>query len=172
MSTTVNLSSTTKASLLASESGEAIVFLITITHADLTEPARVCTAALQRVVETDDELLYGVVSRGETFIYIPNIGITLPTDDDESAPGIGLSIGRFDEIVDAIRSIGVDAPKVNVEMVMSTSPNLVEASWPEFDLQKTSIEADVITGTLGLDSLDTEPGCPYSFTPAYFPGLF
>lgn len=172
MSTTINLSATTRASLLASESADAIIFLITITHADLTKPARVCTVGLQRVVETDDELLHGVVSRGETYIYIPNIGITLPTDDDESAPGIGLTIGRFDDVVHAIRSIGVDAPKVNVEMVMSTSPDLVEASWPEFDLQKTSIEADVITGTLGLDSLDTEPGCPYGFTPEYFSGLY
>lgn len=169
---TINLSDATKESLLASESGEALIFLITIDHADFDEPALVCTSPLQRIVETDDEILYGVVSRGSTFTFIPSIDVTLPTDDDESPPSIQLSIGRYGDIVDVVRSIGVEPPSVTVEMVLSTTPDVVEAYWPEFDLQETTIELDVITGTLGLDMLETEPGCPLSFTPANFPGLF
>jgi len=173
MSSSVNLSAATKATLLASESGDALIFLLTISHPSFMEPARICTAALQRVSETDEDVIYGLISRGETYIFIPSITVTLPTEDDESAPGIGLSIGRYSEIVDIIRSIPMgEYPSIDVEMVMSGSPDVVEASWPQFDLQKTTIEPDVISGTIGLDSVDTEPGVPWGFTPAYFPGLF
>jgi len=173
VSSSVNLSATTKASLLSSESGDALIFLLTIGHPSFTEPARICTIALQRISETDEDVVYGLISRGETYTFIPGITVTLPTDDDESAPGIGLSIGRYSEIVDIIRSIPMGQyPSVDVEMVMSSSPNEVEAAWPQFDLKETVIKADEITGSLGLESIDTEPGVPWGFTPAYFPGLF
>lgn len=168
----ISLSTATTESLLASESGDALIFLITISHPDLAVPARICTAALQRVEETDEDVVYGLVSQGETFVHVPSVGITLPTDDDESPPAIGLSIDRYDDVVDVVRSIGVDAPTVDVQMVLSATPDLLEAAWPEFDLQNVSIEQDVITGTLGQDMLETEPGCPYSFNPSSHPGLF
>lgn len=167
-----NLSAATTETLLASESGECLIFLISINHPDLAEPARVCTAALQRVVETDEELLYGVISQGRTFIYVPSAAVTLPTDDDETPPALGLSIGRFDDVVDAIRSIGTGLPTVDVEMVLSTSPDLIEASWPEFNLDEVTISTNEISGTLGQDNMETEPGCPISFIPSKFPGLF
>lgn len=168
----ISLSAATTESLLASESGDALIFLITISHPDLAEPARICTAALQRVEETDEDVVYGLISRGMKFIYLPNIGITLPNDDDESPPAIGLSIDMYEDIVKVIRTIGVETPTVGVEMVLSATPDLVEASWPDFELHDTTIEQDVITGNLGLDSLETEPGCRYRFSPATHPGLF
>ncbi|OIO01107.1 MAG: hypothetical protein AUJ49_08485 [Desulfovibrionaceae bacterium CG1_02_65_16] len=144
-----------------------------MSHPSFTEPARICTAALQRVEETDEDVVYGLISRGETYVFIPNITVKLPTDDDDSAANIGLSIGRYGEIVDVIRSIPMGQyPTVNVEMVMSSSPDVVEAAWPQFDLKETSIEADAITGEIGMESIDTEPGVPWGFTPAYYPGLF
>lgn len=169
---TVSLTDATKETLLASESGECLIFLISINHLDFAQPARVCTAALQRVEETDEDVVYGLVSDGRTFIYVPSASITPPTDDDETPPAIGLSLARFDEVVEAIRSIGVGLPTADVEMVLSTSPDLIEAAWPEFNLQDVSITSSEINGTLGLDNYETEPGCPLSFTPATCPGLF
>lgn len=172
MSDSINLTDATKESLLASESGECVIFLTTISHPDLTEPARICTAALERVEETDEDVIYGLYSRGEKYIYIPSVQITPPQDDDESPPAIGLSVGRMDEIVETLRTIGEDPPTVDVEMVLSTSPDLVDAAWPQFDLQEVEIGQEDITGTLGLDMLENEPGVPVSYTPATHPGLF
>jgi len=172
MSVSIDLSAATKAMMLASESSEAIIFLLTVDHPNFTQPARMCSCPLERVVETDEELLYGVKSRGETYLHLPGIVIKLPTDDDASTPDITITIDPFEEIVEQLRAIGEDYPTVTVEMVLSSSPDVVEAAWPDFNLQETTIKLDAIDGTLGMEDLDGEPGVPWSFTPANFPGLF
>jgi len=55
---------------------------------------------------------------------------------------------------------------------MDNALDTIDASWPEFQLTNISYNATTITGTLRLETLESEPYPAGSFTPGYFPGLF
>ena len=63
----------------AAETGRVLIALMTIDHADLAEPIRISTDPTQRLEDltTDEEVVYGTESRGETFLFCP-VRIKLP----------------------------------------------------------------------------------------------
>lgn len=155
----------------AAETGRTIIALITIDHDDLTEPIRISTDPTERIHEYENEIVYGTVSRGETYIFLP-MRLQIPSDTDE---GPGNMVMEFDNIhrtyTEIIRSI-FTPPTVNVELVLDDDPDTVEVSWPEYLWTNISYDALVIRGTLALETLEREPFPAGSFSPSHFPGLF
>ena len=59
-----------------------------------------------------------------------------------------------------------------LDLVMDNALDTVDASWPEFKLTNITYNATTITGTLRLETLESEPYPAGSMTPSYFSGLF
>lgn len=157
----------------ASETGRVIIALITIDHDDLPTPIRISTDPTQRIegLSTATDLVYGTVSRGETYVFLP-VRLRLPNDTD-TGPG-ELTI-EFDNVhrayTETIRSI-FTPPTVNVELVLDNALDTVEMQWPEFLMTNIKYDATTISATMVMETLQTEPFPSGTFTPSSFPGLF
>ena len=154
-----DVSLTFRQAVNAEETGEAFLILITIDHADLAQPIRVSSDA----VDTE--------SRGETFHACP-FDLSLPDDPDQGSAAARISIDNVDrDIVIALRSIST-APSVTMELVLASDPDTVEASFEDFELKHADYDALVVQGDLSIESFMSEPFPGDIFSPACFPGVF
>jgi hypothetical protein len=120
---------------------------------------------------TDSQLAYGTVSNGDVFIFLP-VRIKLPDDTDEGPGEMQLEIDNVHRAyTETIRSVYTPVT-CQVDIVMDNALDTIDASWPEFKLTNITYNATTITGTLKLETLETEPFPSGSFVPSYFPGLF
>jgi len=157
----------------AQETGRVLICLLTLTHEDLTEPIRLSTDPTQRIAEytTDTEVVYGTVSRGNTYLFLP-MRIRLPNESDEGPGEMTIEIDNVHRTyTETIRSL-VTPVICNTEIVMDNALDTVEVQWPEFAINNIKYNSTTITGTLKLELLEREPFPAGTFTPAYFPGLF
>jgi hypothetical protein len=150
-----------------------LIFLLTIY--DPANPsqviARLADGFTQRISETDDEVIYGVVSNGNPYIFLP-IEVTLPTEEEAQAPKCSITIHDVTRyIVPMIRDI-VGPPKIKMELVLSKTPDIVEVSFDGFYINSFTYNADTVSASLSMIDLEREPFPMHSFTPRYFPGLF
>jgi hypothetical protein len=155
------------------ESGHFPIALIRISHADLTDDILISTDPTQRIAEltTDTEVVYGTVSRGNTYLFFP-VRLKLPDDTPDGPGEMQIEIDNVhQQYTETIREIH-SPPLFNVELVMDDDPDTVEAQWPEFELRHVQYNESTITGTLKMESFTSEPFPAGSFTPAQFPGLF
>ena len=121
--------------------------------------------------ETADEVYYGVVSRSNQYVYLP-MDISLPSEQDSQAPKCSLTLRDVTRyITPLIRTIN-GPPKVTMELVLSKTPDTVEATFSGFYINSFTYNADSVTADLSMIDYDREPFPMYSFTAPYFPGLF
>lgn len=167
MSISVNF----RESAYASETGRVPIMLITFDHDDMVAPIRISTDPTERIIETDELVAYGTISRGETFVYVP-VKLRLP-DDTESGPGdMELELDNVDRaMTQTIREI-FSPISVKVEIVMDNAKDTVDLEWPEYTLTNIQYNATTITGTMTLENLTREPFPGLSFTPSTAPGVF
>jgi hypothetical protein len=123
------------------------------------------------VVTTDDDPVYGVISRNTNFIFVP-VEITLPSEEDNTAPKCSLVIHDVTRyLTPIIRDIN-SPPKVLIELVLTSTPDVVEATFSGFYISNISYNADSVTCELAMTDYAVEPFPCYTFTPQYFPGIF
>ena len=145
--------------LAAQETNEAILVLLTITHASLSPPIRVTSNSVQ------------TESNGNTFYQYP-FNLTLPND-----PESGFSSGRLTidnvgrEIISSIRSISTPLT-IMLQVVMASAPNTVYVEFSDFKLTNIKYDALTITADLVLDHFINEPFPGNRITPSNFPGMF
>lgn len=171
MSRLGSLSPAALRAMFSPDSDDTLIILLTITGAGIETPIRLADNYTQRISETADEVMYGVKSRGLDFIFLP-LQITLPTEEHAAAPRCNITINDVTrQLTPVIRSIS-SAPSVKLELVLSKTPDVVEASFPGFLMGGISYNANTITAELTVESLAMEPFPAHTFTPAHFPGLF
>lgn len=155
----------------ASETGRVPIMLITFDHADMVQPIRISTDPTERILETDGLIVYGTVSRGEDFVFLP-MRFKLP-DDNDSGPGeMQIELDNVDRaMTQTIREI-FSPISVKVEVVMDNAPDTVDLEWPEYVLTNIKYDATTITGTMTLENLIREPFPGLMFTPSTAPGVF
>ncbi len=152
-------SQTFKDAIFSQETSEVFILLLTIDHADLADPIRVCSDSVS------------VISRGETFINFP-FDLSLPIDSSEGPPRAQLTIDNVDrQIVQAIRSITSPAT-VLMEIVLSTDLETVEMSWPDFEMISAEYDFLKVSGELTIEQFISEPWPQGRFLPSNFPGVF
>lgn len=144
--------------LLAQESGEVFLPLLTLSHPDIT--------TLRVVANTVD-----ITSRGNVYTAFP-FDLTLPADATERLPTAQLRISNVDRrLVDEIRSVaGLIA--VKLEIVTATTPDTVEIGPFDFEITHATYDVNNITGTLAFEPLLAEPYPADTFDPQHFPNLF
>ncbi|WP_027517887.1 DUF1833 family protein [Bradyrhizobium sp. WSM1417] len=155
--------------LFAQQSGEVPIFLLTITHPQLANPILLTTDPTTRI--TTDPLVYGTVSRGETYLFA-GVDITLPDEQDKSPPASKLSIQNVTrDLIPLARSVATP-PQVLIEAVLASAPDTVETTFATFDMANLVADAAMLNFDLTIDALATEPYPSGTFSPASFPGLF
>lgn len=165
------LSSQALRAVYAEETGEYPILLLTITATSIVEPVLISSDATQRVYEDAEQILYGTVSRGMTFFFVP-FQIVLPSDTEDSAPQCSITIDNVSrQLMTVIRTL-TQPPTVSMELVMSGSRDVVEAVFPGFAISSITYDAMTITGDLRVDAMVTEPFPAGTFTPSQFPGMF
>ena len=156
--------------MFARDSGDTLVALLTITGTGIASPIRLADNFTGRV-STGDDITYGLTSRSNTYLFLP-FELSLPSEQSDQAPRAQLTlydVTRY--LTPSIRSIS-SAPSVLLELVLLSTPNTVEASFPGLLMSSIQYSADVITAELSVKALSVEPFPAHTFTPAYFPGLF
>lgn len=171
MSRLSSLSSAAKAALFAQEADNTFITLVTFTGTGISPPVRIADNYTQRISETDTEVTYGVISRSNNYLFLP-FNLTLPIEDSDQIPQCQIRINdvtRF--LIPTIRNL-TTTMTATIELVLKTSPNTVEVSFPNFLVGGIQYNADAIIATLTVASLVNEPFPAHTFTPSYFPGLF
>jgi hypothetical protein len=121
--------------------------------------------------ETDTEVYYGVVSNSEQFLFLP-MELTLPSEEEAQAPRCSLTLRDVTRFVTPIIREISGPPKVKMELVLSKTPDIVEASFIGFYINSFTYNADSVTAELSMIDYEREPFPMHSFTAPYFPGLF
>ena len=149
-----------------------LVTLLTLYDEDgVTVIARLADNYTKRISETNDDVIYGITSRGNDYTFLP-LEITLPSEEEANAPRC--SIVMYDvtrHLVPIIRTI-TRPLKTKIELVLSKSPDTVEVMFDDFEIRNFNYNQDQVTAELTMVSLDREPFPMYSYTPAYTPGIF
>jgi hypothetical protein len=117
------------------------------------------------------DLVYGVVSNSNNFIFIP-MEISLPTEEDNTAPKCSLTfhdVTRY--LTPTIRGLTYP-PRIKIELVLTSTPSRVEATFSGFYITNITYNADSVTCELTMTDYAVEPFPCFTFTPQYFPGLF
>lgn len=173
MSRLGSLSPAALQAMFSPDSSETLAVLITITGTGLATPIRLADNYTQRILSltTDDEVVYGVVSRGQNYVFIP-FQITLPTEETEAAPRCQITINDVTRYLIPVIRQATTALSVNIELVLTSTPDVLEASFGGFLMSGVSYNANTVTADLNVESLAIEPFPAHTFTPSYFPGLY
>lgn len=155
------------------ESDADLIFLLTVYDPldDTTPILRLADGFTQRISETADEVIYGVVSNSQNFIFLP-MEISLPSEEEAQAPRCSLvlqDVTRYATPI--IRSIDA-SPRIKMELVLSKTPDVVEVSFTDFYITNFTYNANQVTADLSMIDMEREPFPVHSFSPKYFPGLF
>lgn len=157
--------------MFSTESPADLIMLLTISGSGISEPVRLANGYTGRISETDEDVLYGVTSRGQDFIFLP-MSVTLPSDEAGTVPTIELTLHDVTrQVLPLLRQIQ-SPPDVLIELVLSSTPDILEVSFPGFTLSSTGYTASSLTATLAAKSYSAEPFPSFTFTPSHFPGLF
>lgn len=167
----MNVSLNFRQSAYASETQRVLIALMTFEHPGLSEPVRISSDPTARIEETAEQVIYGTVSRGNTFVFFP-IRIKLPDDSDQGQGEMGIEIDNVNQdLVATIRSISGPIA-LTTEIVLDSALDDVEVTWPEFVLSNINYNALVISATLKAEHLEREPFPAGIFSPAYFKAMF
>ena len=187
MSRLTSLSPAALKAMFSPESDDTLITLLTITYMpprpapQVETSIRICDGYTKRISETARDVVYGVTNKGNDFIFLP-INITLPSEEDASAPKCSITINDVTQyITPIIRQIN-SPPKVTMELALASTldpehanyaPNTnPEVSFTGFYITNFTYNAETVQAELSMINYASEPFPAYAFTPAYFPGLF
>ena len=171
MSRLGSLSPAALKAMFSTDGNDTMAVLLTITGAGITTPIRLCDNYTQRISTTADEVVYGIPSRGNNYVFLP-FQITLPTEETEAAPRCQIILNDVTRYLIPTIRLATTALNVVVELVMTSTPDTVEIAFSNFLMSGITYNADSITADLNVESLAVEPFPAHTFTPSYFPGLF
>ena len=173
MSRLLSMSPAAIRSVFSPEADADLFILLTIY--DPTNPAtvvaRLCDGFTQRISETDDDVVYGLISRGDTFTFLP-MEITLPTEEEAQAPKCSLTIHDVTRYIMPIIRMLNGPPSIKLELILSKTPDTVEAAFNEFYMTSISYNAEAVSAQLMMIDYEREAFPTHSFTPKLFPGMF
>ena len=145
--------------LMAQETDEGFVMLLTINHADLAQPIRVASTSTN------------FTSNGNVYQAFP-FEVNLPPEQEDRPPQVTLTIQNVDrQIVQAVRSIS-SAPTVDMSVVMFSAPDDIEVGPFSFTLNGIGYDRLTVSGQLGYEEILSQPWPEGSMNPTGFPGLF
>lgn len=156
--------------ILEPSTEEREIGLITMTHDKWAEPIRLSTDATEwlRNDERSGEPIYCTKSRGEIYLYAP-MNAVLPDSSEESPPAGKVTFSNVGRIVTPYLTL-VDSkyPRVTLEVVLASSPDIVEVCYPEMDLSSANWDSQTAEVSISQNIAAHEPMPWLRFVPAYF----
>jgi hypothetical protein len=175
MSRLVTLSPQALKAMFSTETDEQLITLLTIQNpANPNAPVLLADGYVGRLtaLTTDEEVVYGVESRGKSFLFLP-LEISMPSEEEAGVGRCSITLNYVTkEAIQLIRTQLTNPTQVTLELVLASSPNVVEASFPGFFITGATYNAESIGLELDMIDFTREPFPCYNFTPNYFPGLF
>jgi hypothetical protein len=165
----MSLSTTFRSAVHAAETTEQEIVLITITHPDTPDVARLASKWTVRL--SDDPLTYGVISRGETFYFVRMDARPPILSRDAPRRGRLVLDNTGGEQTALIRTYHAPA-QIFMELVLGSDPDVVERQWPVMDLRVVDYDAATMEFELEFLPFTTESYPVDTYTPSGFPGLF
>lgn len=158
-----DLSVTALAAMYARETGEAALWLLRLTHENLSTPIRVVND------------WQGLTSNGAAYSPFP-FEITMPEQVEGRQPVVQLKIDAVDQtLIEQIRTV-VDPIHAVAELVLASEPDTVLAAFGTDALPLTwrniTWDLGVIEGELRGPEIFDNVYPKDAFTPDLFPGLF
>ena len=156
--------------MFALEADEFPIILVTLERTGY-ETLYLSSDPTARVLEEDDQIWYGTVSNGTTFLHYP-FQLTLPGDQDEVVPGMTITVDNVSAEIGLWLRGSTVIPNVTVEIVTSGDLDTPIASFPDFEMKGFNGDSFQVQGKLTLSNLENEPFPAGTFNPTEFPGLF
>jgi len=153
------LSLATRQALMAEETGEVFLFILTLSH-----PSMPTMYFVNNPVP--------IVSNGE--VYTPyHFDLALPDDTVDEIPRIQLMIDNIDQrVVQAVRSIDTPA-EFTLTLIRAAEPNVAVAGPFSCTLRNVSYTSLTVSGDLWpYEDVMSERFPQHDYTPANFRGLF
>lgn len=155
------------------ESENTDIVLLTIRHSTWKNPIRLSTheTKLWKIDKETATPIYGTYSRKQWYIYVP-IQASLPNSTDEQTPEGKFTISNVTrEVAPYLKMVDKEYPKITIEVVNSASPDVVDMSFPDLDLQTAQWNADTVEISVKSDIAANEPSPWLRFSLSYFPNL-
>lgn len=154
-----SLSAHALSELFKQETGEAILFLIVINHADFGTPIRLVNNNIN------------IVSNGDTYHAFP-IDVELPDEGETRPSPARLLVCNVDrQIMALMRPLNTRAT-CDVSIIFGTTPDTIEAGPFAFELVKLDYDQYRITAELAYEDVLNEPIPAFTFNPTHYPGAF
>lgn len=161
--------------MYSQETDDNLIMLVTIADpADPLDPILLADNFTERLTTytTDSEIVYGVKSQGKEYVFLP-LSISLPQEIDTGVGQCTIEINYVtSEIIELIRAKLVRPASVQLDLVLASTPDVIEASFSGFSITSATYSASRVSLELTMVSLAREPFPCYTFTPSNFPGLF
>jgi len=146
------------AQLLAQESGDPFLVLVTLSHASFS--------TIRLVNNSED-----IVSNGNTFSSFP-FRFRLPVDDGEKARDAYIEFDNVSlDLVNAIRSV-TDRIDVKAEMILASAPDDIQMSLEELKIGQVNYNRTTISANLIMDDFLQAELTSEAYTPLLYPGIF
>lgn len=159
---------TLRHAMFAENTGEVAVVLATITHPDLVAPVRLSSDPTERL--SDDPLVYGTVSNGETFEFVM-MSAVLPDQQRGQSPRAAIVLENVDrDSVALLRSITTPM-RVKFDLVLASAPDAIEESYTDLRAAKAGYDADRITLDISREPFTAEPWPAGKMTQGRLPGM-
>jgi len=154
------LSSAAARSILAEDTAEVWLCLLTITHPDME--------AIRIVNNTE------AVTRGSVTFQPYSFEASMPDDTDDAAPNVALRIDNVDrDITRQIKSLQGPRPQVRLEVVLASQPSQVEMGPFNFTALQVDWDLMELGVQIGYQEDFLNQGVPgQTYTPSNSPGLF
>lgn len=153
------LSAAFRAFLHSRTPGDGVILLLRLTHDDFAD---------QNWTDKEADVVVGSTTYSSRRFTVP-----LPSDE-EGAVEVPLEIdirGLDDDLVDDIIAASEDRPEVEVDVVLRSDPDTVEATF-FFEMKSASADLGVLRATLMHEARLARPFPGKSFTASDFPDLF
>lgn len=145
--------------MFAQETGEAPLVCVTVSHASLATPLRLVNDGADLV-------------RSAGTFEAAEFDVSLPGDDPDETPRLGITFSNIDRVAGRTLAAFTTPPLVTIEMVLASTPNVIESGPHVFRLTSWTRSAEVVTAELTVEDVQAEPYPKDSFTPNNSPGLF
>lgn len=159
-----SLSAPALEAMLSEHTGEVVLTLIRIFPPGETSPGN----ALRFV---DDESDVAITSGGLEYTPL-GFRLALPEDEGERLPTVSIAIDNVGQDVSEAVLTYVGSVNIEVEFVLASSPDTVEAGPWRFVVAQATVSATQILFELRYEDILNEPFPGHRFTPEHFPGLF
>lgn len=138
---------------------DAFLWLITV-----TDP--VSNVVLLGVNNLED-----VTSRGKTYTAFP-FELVLPTDDGQRPQSMELRCMNVAQELTQVMRATLAPPKVKLELVLSSTPDVVEKTLDHFVVQDATYDSRVVTFTLSPSNAFARKTVSADYNQREFPALF